>query len=145
MALAGAFTFNILARMALTAPVISSTVSPRTRSAIRIAPICEGVASPAIMRSNTCEDSSRENAAPVAALAMSALNSSIMIAASMRPARGNGAVLARVPRRRQFEKILQDHVAMFGGDALGVELHTVDRPRLVRQSHDQAVVGLRGD
>src|SRR5687768_9980016 len=35
--------------MTLTAAVISSTVSPRTRSAIRKAPIWEGVTSPAII------------------------------------------------------------------------------------------------
>ena len=49
MASGGAATRSILARMAVTAPVISSTVSPRTRSAISSAPICDGVASPDIM------------------------------------------------------------------------------------------------
>jgi len=63
--------------MAVTAPVISSTVSPRTRSAMSSAPICEGVASPDIMRSNPRAASSRVSAAPVAVLAMSALKSSV--------------------------------------------------------------------
>ena len=39
---------SIFARMADTAPVISSTVSPPTRIAISAPPICEGVASPEI-------------------------------------------------------------------------------------------------
>jgi hypothetical protein len=39
-------------RIICAAPVISSTVSPRTRSAIRKAPICAGVASPAVISSS---------------------------------------------------------------------------------------------
>src|SRR5580700_8721187 len=74
---AGAFTRNILARTADTAPVISSTVSPRTRSAINSPPNCEGVASPDIMRSKADAASSRESVAPVATLAMIDLRSSI--------------------------------------------------------------------
>ena len=46
--------------MADTAPVISSTVSPRTRSAINSPPICEGVASPDIMLSKADAASSRD-------------------------------------------------------------------------------------
>src|SRR5262249_49735917 len=38
----GAITRSIFSRIAVTAPVISSTVSPRTRNAINRAPICEG-------------------------------------------------------------------------------------------------------
>src|SRR6185312_5939632 len=76
-ALAGALTFNIFARTAETAPVISSTVSPRTRSAINSPPSCEGVASPDIMRSKADAASSRESVAPVATLAMIDLRSSI--------------------------------------------------------------------
>src|SRR5580693_1556849 len=74
---AGAFTRNILARTADTAPVISSTVSPRTRSAINSPPNCEGVASPDIIRSKADAASSRESVAPVATLAMIDLRSSI--------------------------------------------------------------------
>ena len=70
---------SILARMVVTAPVISSTVSPRTRSAISRPPICEGVASPDIMRSKAPAASSRVSVAPVATLAMSALKSSAMV------------------------------------------------------------------
>jgi len=77
MASAGASTTSIFARMVRTAPVISSTVSPRTRSAINNPPICEGVASPDIMRSKAWADSSSVSAAPLATLAMSALSSSM--------------------------------------------------------------------
>ena len=76
MAPGGASTFSILARIAVTAPVISSTVSPRTRSAISRPPICEGVASPDIMRSKACADSSRDSFAPEATLAIRPLKSS---------------------------------------------------------------------
>src|ERR1700728_1865205 len=74
---AGASTFSILARTAETAPVISSTVSPRTRSTINRPPNCEGVASPDIIRSKADAASSRESVAPVATLAMIDLRSSI--------------------------------------------------------------------
>src|ERR1700723_3594852 len=74
---AGASTFSILARTADTAPVISSTVSPRTRSAINRPPNCDGVASPDIIRSKAAAASSRESVAPVATLAMIDLRSSI--------------------------------------------------------------------
>src|SRR5579871_2871800 len=77
MAPGGALTRSILARTAATAPVISSTVSPRTRSAINSPPSCEGVASPDIMRSNAEAASSRERVAPVATLAMIDLRSSM--------------------------------------------------------------------
>ena len=72
MASGGALTRSIFARMAETAPVISSTVSPRTRSAMRRPPICEGVASPDITCSKALAASSRVSAAPVATLPMSA-------------------------------------------------------------------------
>src|SRR4051812_40739221 len=74
---AGASTRSILARIAVTAPVISSTVSPRTRSAINNPPICEGVASPDIMLSNADAASSRDRVAPVATLPMIDLRSCI--------------------------------------------------------------------
>src|SRR6478752_4571369 len=51
IASAGASTGSILARMADTAPAISSDVSPRTLSAIRKPPIWAGVASPESSRS----------------------------------------------------------------------------------------------
>src|SRR5471030_879289 len=74
---AGARTRSILARIAETAPVISSTVSPRTRSAIKRPPICEGVASPDIMLSKADAASSHDSVAPVATFPMIDLRSSI--------------------------------------------------------------------
>ncbi|MGX1387861.1 hypothetical protein AB7M66_008992 [Bradyrhizobium japonicum] len=74
---AGASTVSILERIAETAPVISSTVSPRTRSAIRRPPICEGVASPDIMASKAEAASSRDRLAPVATFPMIDFRSSI--------------------------------------------------------------------
>jgi hypothetical protein len=75
MAPGGASMRVILARMARTAPVISSTVSPRTRSAIRKPPICEGVASPDIMMSNAVSACSLVSGLPAAATFSSALKS----------------------------------------------------------------------
>src|ERR1700722_3032834 len=74
---AGALTPNILARIADTAPVISSTVSPRTRSAISNPPIWEGVASPDIMLSKAVAASALDSVAPVATLPMIDLRLSI--------------------------------------------------------------------
>src|SRR5471030_667531 len=74
---AGALTRSILARIAETAPVISSTVSPRTRSAISNPPICEGVASPDIMLSKADAASALDSVAPVATFPMIDLRSSI--------------------------------------------------------------------
>src|SRR6476469_5372338 len=73
----GALTPSILERMVVTAPVISSTVSPRTRSAINNPPICDGVASPDIMLSKAEAASSRDKVAPVATLPMIDLRSCI--------------------------------------------------------------------
>src|SRR5665213_224140 len=78
-AFAGAVTRSILARIAETAPVISSTVSPRTRSAINSPPICEGVASPDIRLSKAEAASPRDNVAPVATFPMIDLRSSIPV------------------------------------------------------------------
>src|SRR6478609_12007766 len=77
MASGGASTRSILERIADTAPVISSTVSPRTRKAISKPPICEGVASPDIMLSKAEAASSRDSVAPVATFPMIDLRSSI--------------------------------------------------------------------
>src|SRR3954469_12188281 len=77
MASAGALTRSILARIADTAPVISSTVSPRTRKAINRPPICDGVASPDIMLSNADAASWRVSVAPVATFPINDLKSSM--------------------------------------------------------------------
>src|SRR6187455_3638093 len=84
---AGAWTRSILLRIADTAPVISSTVSPRTRSAISSPPICEGVASPDIMLSKADAASSRDSVAPVATFPMIDLRSSIAYSVTRRAGR----------------------------------------------------------
>ena len=66
MASGGAETRATLARMTRAAPVISSTVSPRTRSAIRKPPIWDGVASPDMMASNASAASSSVKGVPAA-------------------------------------------------------------------------------
>src|ERR1700730_4904678 len=133
MASAGASTLSILARMVATAPVISSTVSPRMRMPIKKPPICAGVASPDIILSKACVASSRESCAPVATLPMSARKRSM------------SAALRRVPLGGEIEKILQNGLAVLGGDAFGMELHAVHRVLLMRHRHHEAVVGLGGD
>ena len=77
IASSGALTRSILARIAVTAPVISSTLSPRTRSAMRKPPICEGVTSPERIASNASNASARERREPAATLAISGLKDSM--------------------------------------------------------------------
>ena len=49
----------------------------------------------------------------------------------------------RVPRPRQIEEVLQNGLAVLGGDAFRVELHAVHRQIAVRQAHDQPVLAGR--
>src|SRR6516225_7134645 len=150
IAFGGACTRSILARMTLTAPVISSTLSPRTRNAINSPPICDGVASPAIICSKPTAASSRVSAAPVATLAMSDLNSTVTARPSIdpRPRRARGGFVGAapsgraIPRFGDFEKVLEQQMTVLGGDAFGVELHAVHRQALMRKPHHQTVIGL---
>ena len=150
MASGGAWTRSILERMAVTAPVISSTVSPRTRNAMSSAPICDGVASPDIICSNAAAASSRPSAAPVATLPTIALNSTVTAAPLVHSfqrsdaARWRGRPVDRVPRRGNVEKVFQHQMAVLGRDAFGMKLHAVHRQFRVRESHDHAVIGIRG-
>src|SRR5215467_3764115 len=148
MASAGARTRSIFARMAVTAPVISSTVSPRTRSAIKSPPICEGVASPDIMVSKPAAASSRVSAAPVAALAINPRNASVTRAPSQHPPRRPGGLRPPtsrgVPSRGDVEEVPQDQMPLLGGDALRMELNAMHGKAAVRDPHDQAVVGFGG-
>src|SRR5262249_21701005 len=146
---AGAVTPSILARIVVTAPVISSTVSPRTRSAISSPPICDGVASPDIMRSKAPAASSRVRLAPVATLAMSALKSSAIVNVS--GCRLQRRCFARrhwaptslfIPGGGDVEKIPEHQIPVLRGDAFRVELHTMHRKAGMDQPHDQAVVRL---
>src|SRR5262249_9883881 len=142
MAPGGASTCTILARIAATAPVISSMVSPRTRKAMSSPPICEGVASPDIMLSNAAAACSRDSGAPVATWPRSALSSTISIRLhglfGRRDASGR-----TVPSRGYVEKVAQDQVAMFGRDAFGMKLHAMHGERPVAEPHDQMIVCFR--
>ena len=75
----GASTATALARMIRAAPAISSTVSPRTRSAIRKAPICEGVALPLMMMSNAASASASLKLRPAATCASKGFRSAASI------------------------------------------------------------------
>src|SRR6516164_1098610 len=159
IALSGAATRSILPRMAVTAPVISSTVSPRTRNPISSAPICDGVASPDIICSKAVAASSRVSAAPVATLPNSPLKFPVTVTPSIDPRprlrarelpqvwlHARRTALAppgrRIPGCRDVEKILQHQVAMLGGDAFRVKLHAVHGQARVREPHDDAAVGV---
>ena len=123
-----------LARMVRAAPVISSTVSPRTRSAIRKPPICAGVASPDIMRVE-----GRAGFVLAQPLAGGELREQRLEIA------GRLAHAATLLRRGETQEIAQQIVAALRRDALGMELHAVQRPLAMRDAHDDAVLGLGGD
>src|SRR5215475_14184942 len=125
---AGATTGSILARIADTAPVISSTVSPRTRSAIKSPPICEGVASPDIRLSKAAADSSRVSVAPVATFPIIDLRSSIAYFRDHSVAAGAGH--------------LREGFLVDGGADLLFELGHVKRNLLVAEATHQLVLQL---
>src|SRR6516164_3817601 len=122
----------------------------RTRNAINSPPICDGVASPAIICSKPTAASSRVSAAPVATLAMSDLNSTVTARPSIdpRPRRARGSFVGAapsgraIPRFGDFEKVLEQQMTVLGGDAFGVELHAVHWQALMRKPHHQTVIGL---
>src|SRR3990172_3814380 len=140
----GAATGVIVARIMRAAPVISAAVSPRTRSAIRKAPISAGLASPAVMTSSARRISSSSRLLPSASFWIRGL-SAVADMARSRPLARAGGVPA--PRRHagKLEEVGEQRVALLGGDALGVELHAVHGVRLVHEPHDQAVRGLGRD
>ena len=78
MAPGGALTGVMRPRMEATAPAISSTLSPLTRSAMRKPPIWLGVAPPDMMMSKACSASWRVSCAPEAALAMKVFMSAMV-------------------------------------------------------------------
>src|ERR1700722_684352 len=137
----GGSTRSILARMVRAAPVISSTVSPRSRSADRKAPICAGVAAPDIMASKAEAASISPSFSP----AMTRPNSALKVAACVIPPSLMAALSCRHARcGGEHQEILQQVVAAGRGDAFGMELHAIDRTLAVGQAHDEAVLGLGG-
>src|SRR5690554_3758554 len=131
MAPGGASIAIIRPRMARTAPVISGTVSPRTRSAIKKPPICEGVASPAIMMSKARRDCCSLSGSPRATIASSAFRSGMSSGIKF-PRALSGST-------RRCEKIAQQLVAMLRSYGLRVELHPLYRQMAVTQAHDQPI------
>src|SRR5262249_40224095 len=131
------------ARSICAPPVISSTVSPRTLSAIRKAPICAGVAAPAVIWSSAVRISSSPKVEPCETFWISRRNSWEGWA-SMIVSRGgpSGAAIATARRQaREVEGVGKQRVAVLGGDAFRVELHAMHRVQLVRKPHDQPVGG----
>ena len=111
MAPSGASTRSILARMVATAPEISLTVSPRTRSAIRKPPIWPGVASPDMMMSKASRASSKDSALPVATLAIWVFSALILVEGL-----GNGGLIdADVVLRLQLRHQLVEQVVRHAG------------------------------
>src|SRR5690554_5978316 len=107
---AGACTGSILARMVATAPEISSTVSPRTRSAIRKPPIWLGVASPDITMSKAARASSKSSALPAATFAICALKSLITVPSEAQCLRHRVAIDAHTVLPLQFGHHLVEQV-----------------------------------
>src|SRR6185503_13575990 len=141
MASAGTSTPFMRERSICAAPVISSTVSPRTRSAIRKAPICAGVAAPAVIWSSAVRISFSVGVAPPKTYWIRARNSCEGWASIVRLSGGvaEGAhVAAAWAEPGDLQEVGEQRVAVLGGDALGVELHAVHGMRLVLQAHDQA-------
>src|ERR1700722_3731000 len=50
-----------------------------------------------------------------------------------------------VPGRGDVEKVLQHEMPMLGRNALGMELHAMNRQPPMRKAHDQAVFGFGRD
>jgi hypothetical protein len=89
---------SIFSRIAVTAPVISSMVSPRTRIAISKPPICAGVASPDIMMVNAISAWARVSERPCAVSPMKPLRSVTVVEVMGGVAKG-ALIAARASRR----------------------------------------------
>ena len=113
--------------------VISSTVSPRTRSAISRPATWAGVALPVIISANASPASASLERRAGGGLADQLLEA-LQLGGHARP-----------PTSASARKFLQDAVAVLGLDALGMELDAVDRQARVAQAHDRAVGGARID
>src|SRR5215469_4428883 len=135
IASSGAATAVIRARMARTAPVISGTVSPRTRIAISKAPICAGVASPDMMMSNAPSASVSLRVSPAARRARNGFR--------LLDTSRSGGARRGVGAARDRQEICQQFMAMLAGDAFGMKLYAEYRQRAVPHAHDQPVLGPR--
>src|SRR4029078_11690062 len=98
------------------------------------------------MRSKAPAASSRVTLARVATLAMSALNSSAMAGVSGSRANsrslawgGDDAPVLGIPGGSDIQKIFQYQMPVLGSDAFGMELHAVNRKRVVNKPHHESV------
>src|SRR4051812_9796377 len=114
-------------RMARAQAAISPTVSPRRRMAVTAAATWAGVGSPRRQAEKKVSASSSDRVAPSARRDSNGLNSASDID-GMSTYSG------------QFEEVGQQLVPAFGGDRFGVELHAVDRARLMLHAHDFTVL-----
>ena len=141
MASAGAFTPSILARMVVTAPVISSTVSPRTRKRHQQRAHLRGRR---FARHHAVEGGGRFLAREArAGRDLGDERFEIVGHGGLNPPRAAGdlragaaldvAAALLVPGGGEIEEILQHQMAVLGGDALGMKLHAVHRQACVRQ------------
>src|SRR3954471_10544988 len=127
----GARTVVIAARIARTAPVISATEGGRIASAVRNAAIRGSLTSPRMIASKAPAASSAERSSPTATR-LSASPKLDVLMPGAREIVGN------------LEKILQQGVTIFRGDAFRMELHAMDGVRLVHDAHDHAIIRSRG-
>ena len=69
-----------------------------------------------------------------------------MMSGEATPSQMGGLLMAlRVPGRGEIEEILQQQMAVLGGDAFRMELHPVHRQARMREPHHQAVIRFRVD
>src|SRR5262245_1608484 len=146
----GARTATARALSARAAPAISSTVPPRTRNPIRSAPICASVAPPDMMSPNASAASLSLSVAPSATRRrMGRRSASSAMRAAERledTGRRSWRFAACAPLDAgKVEEIGEEPMAVFRGDALGMELHAMHGVALVLQPHDDAVARLGCD
>src|SRR5262245_14078709 len=147
MAPSGARTATARALSARAAPAISSTVSPRTRSAIRSAPICASLAPPDMMSPKASAASLSPSVAPSATRRrMERRSASSAMRAAERlehTGRRSSRFAACAPLDAgKVEEVGEEPMPVLRGDALRMKLHTVHGVALVLQPHNDAVARL---
>src|SRR6478752_7054130 len=117
-------------RIARAQAVISPSVSPRMRMAVRAAPTCAGLGSPRRQAAKNSPASSSVKVPPSARRLSNGLKASDML-------RRSG--VSQALDAGDLEEVGQEFVAAFGGDGFRVELDPMDRTGAVLQAHDLAV------
>ena len=123
----GASTGSMRSRIRREAPVISEMVSPRTRSAMRKAAICTGLATPDIMVSKASTISSSASEAPLATFCMRSFSSMAGMSGLSGGVAGGWSVAAARAQAGELQEVGEQRVALLRGDALGVELYPMHR------------------